>query len=294
MEIMDINEIKNVTSSDISVCDQKYENKVLEAAKEIYAQRDRVGVILLSGPSGSSKTGTALLLESKLDAMGVETHTVSMDDYFSPFTPEERLLDKDGKLDYESPSRLDADLLTAQIEDMIACRPVYLPIYNFIDSSRTYRKEPLARKQGEIILMEGIHALNPAVVKANPDRLINVYVSVDTAIAYEGGMLTPDRIRLVRRILRDRKKRGRSMEETIRMFENVEIGSKKNVEPYRYRADYQFDSFKKYELPVYKYILGDELQDIPVREIRDTLAQLPAIDPENVPSGSMTREFIGS
>ena len=84
------------------------------------------------------------------------------------------------------------------------------------------------------------------------------------------------------------------MEETIKMFENVEIGSKNNVEPYRYRADYQFDSFKKYELPVYKYILGDELQDIPVREIRDTLAQLPAIDPENVPSVSMTREFIGS
>ena len=84
------------------------------------------------------------------------------------------------------------------------------------------------------------------------------------------------------------------MEETIKMFENVEIGSKKNVEPYRYRADYQFDSFKKYELPVYKYILGDDLHNIPVREIRDIMAQLPVIDPVNVPSGSMTREFIGS
>lgn len=294
MNIVDIEQINALRPADIADCDEAYRCSVQAAADRIYANRGKAGVILLAGPSGSSKTGTALMLEAALDKMGAETHTISLDNYFLPFTDEQRILYDRGELDLESPDRLDGELLSSDIEDLSDCKPVRLPIYDFIDSKRSYREDPLVRKPGEIILMEGIHALNPTVVRSDSKKITNVYVSVDTGITYGGELFEPQYVRLVRRMLRDSLTRGRSMEETVAMFDSVEVGSRKYIEPYRSRADFEFDSFKTYEMPVYRSLLESGIGDIPVKCVRDILKGMCGIGLSLVPRDSLIREFVGN
>ena len=201
-----------------------YEQQIVRAADLIAAHAQERPAVLLAGPSGSGKTTTALLIERELDRRGMETHTLSMDDYFCPLTERELELFSRNELDLERPSRVDVPFFQEQLGKLLAGEEVELPHYDFKNSVRVFDGRTLRRRPGELVILEGIHALNPEVTGYD-GRTTRIYVSVRTRITPRSGHpLHPSKIRLVRRMLRDSTGRGRALSETIAMRERVDRG----------------------------------------------------------------------
>lgn len=274
-----------------------YIYQLREIAKNIAKNKSERPVILLSGPSGSGKTTTAFMIAKILGELGCRTHTLSMDNYFKSLSAEEKELSMQGKLDLESPNRIDKELLNRQIKEINSCRAVDIPKYDFADSKRDGVKMNFERKPGELVIFEGIHALNPDVITVPDSMLCKLYVSVRSRITKEGIVLHPSKVRLMRRMIRDRNFRKRSLAETMNMFHSVELGENKYIMPYKHRSDYDIDTFMAYEMSVYRDSLLDELRgmtDIPeLSDVTAVMAALAPLDAEFVPKDSLIREFIG-
>ena len=290
--------VNNDPAGFIANANADYIYKLKKIADDIVQQRDEKNVILLSGPSGSGKTTTALMLEKILDEMGHETHTMSMDNYFCPLTKEEKELSVLGKIDLESPKRVDADLLNQHILAINLCEEFEIPQYNFKTSTREYTGKKFKRRPGEMVIFEGIHALNPDVIFVPDKRLCKIYVSVRTRIACGDMCLHPSRVRLMRRMMRDSKFRKRSFRETMNMFESVEAGENKYIMPYKHRSDYDIDTFMPYEVSAYRDALIDplrELTDFPIiEEVVKVLENVAPLDNSLVTPDSLICEFIGN
>ncbi len=267
-------------------------------AENIAQAKDSKPIILLSGPSGSGKTTTALMLSKILGELGCPTHTLSMDNYFKSLTDKERKLSVLGKLDLESPDRIDKDLLNTQIEAIGKSYEVDIPKYNFADSKRNGIKLTLRRQPDELVIFEGIHALNPEVITVPDSRISKIYVSVRTRIVYNDIILHPSKVRLMRRMIRDRNFRKRSLRETMNMFHSVESGENKYIIPYKHRSDYDIDTFMAYEMNVYRNSLLTELKsmyDVPeLIDVTEVLENLDPLDKKNITSDSLICEFIGN
>lgn len=287
----------------IELAEENYSAYINEAAELIISSGKPV--VLLSGPSGSGKTTAALRIEARLKELGRTAHTLSMDNYFLPVSDENRHelpRDEEGNIDLESPMRLDIPLFTEHLKKIAACESFDMPRFNFAAQSRG-KSVPFIRRQGEIIIIEGIHALNPDVTGNDGDFALHMYVSVRTYLkASDGSLMHPAQIRLMRRLCRDSLFRKRSYAEIFRMFGSVSRGEKLYIMPYKKRADYDIDTFMAYETSVYKNFLYDtllaqsenELAGFPCcPQILRFLGELDAIDPKYVPPASMIREFIG-
>ena len=275
-----------------------YHQQITAVADYIAAHRDTRPLVLISGPSGSGKTTTARMLEAELDRRGLETHTLSQDNYFRTNTPEETALRQAGLLDLESPARVDEVLLAEQLERIIACEPVELPVFDFHNCICRPSGVTLTRKPGEIVILEGIHALNPAVVPLPENQTVRLYVSVRTRVENtDGSLLHPKYIRLLRRMLRDVSGRGRPASGTLEMFNSVEMGEQKYIMPYKGRSTFDIDTFCPYELNVYRSILPDEvvaLKEHPdIAEVLRLLTAALPLEPTLVPPTALIREFIG-
>jgi len=298
IEVERINEgIKNSPKEYIENTNKDYFYRLKQIVDDIISQREEKPVILLAGPSGSGKTTTAMMIEKMLDDMGHETHTLSMDNYFCPLSEEEKELAALGKMDLESPLRMDSQLLSAQIEAMSACEEVEIPKYNFKSSSREPGKR-FKRRPGELVIFEGIHALNPQVITVPDSKISKIYVSVRTRVTDGNTVLHPSRVRLLRRMIRDKKFRKRSLQETMNMFHSVESGENKYIMPYKDRSDYDVDTFMAYELSVYRDpLIGQlrEMADIPeIAEILEVLENMEPVDSKLLPSDSLVCEFVGN
>ena len=297
--IRDINTRIDAGAADfIAATDAAYAAQLDRVAEHICAHREQSPVVLLSGPSGSGKTTTARMLEQKLDAMGCETHTLSMDDYFRSLSPEQLALAQEDKLDLESPDRVDAPLLEQQLEQFIAGEPITIPHFDFRSSTRGLSDRVLTRKPGELLILEGIHALNPAVVSLPEEQTVRLYVSVRTRLITSQDIpLHPMEIRLLRRILRDVRTRGRDPRDTLRMFRSVQRGEEHYIMPYKHRSTFDIDTFFAYEVSVYKPMIAPlltPLADQPeIRELLPVLDELRPLDTAAVPAGALIREFIG-
>ena len=282
----------------IQETEAEYRRRLTAIADHIVAHRDTCPIVLISGPSGSGKTTTARMLEAELDRRGLETHTLSQDNYFHTQTPEETALRAAGLLDLESPARVDEVLLAEQLERIIACQPVELPVFDFHTSRCTPSGVTLTRKPGEIVILEGIHVLNPAVVPLPESQPVRLYVSVRTRVEKtDGSLLHPKYIRLLRRMLRDVNGRGRPAQGTLDMFHSVEIGEQKYIMPYKHRSTFDLDTFCAYELNVYRALLPDEtdaLREHPAMEaLLDVLTTALPLEATPVPATALIREFIG-
>jgi uridine kinase len=301
MRIIHINEINKaaLTGKDFllqSTAD--YDRKCERVARHIAGHLGDRPIILLAGPSGSGKTTTALKLEENLRKRGLRTHTVSLDNYF---LPKERIstFHESGEIDYESPYRIDIELLQEHMRRLADCKPVDVPTFDFKTQSRGESK-PLVRREGELILFEGIHALNPEVTGYDSFASC-VYVSVRTRIQLESGELFhPELIRLMRRIIRDRNFRGRSAEETADMFDSVQRGESLYINPFKQRAHYELDTFHDCEVCVYKSFLESDFARLAADGRYDRfslcaqlLSQASSLDSGGLPEYSMMREFIG-
>lgn len=300
MEI-NINEInlriKENAKQFVKETDDNYFSQLREIAQHIYDAREQRPVILLSGPSGSGKTTTAHFLESFLDNMGCETHTLSMDNYFHSLLPEEKQAAREGTIDLESPCRLDKELLNSQLEDIIACRSVELPAYDFLKSLSIKSGKVLERKPGELVILEGIHALNPDVITIPDDRTVKIYISVRTRIVCENHIIHPENVRLLRRMIRDNIHRGRTFSQTCIAAENVKRGEDLYIMPYKHRSTFDIDTFIPYELGIYKAFFRTQLENIEshgeMAEIIRLLTPAKPMSEALVPNNSLIREFIG-
>ena len=290
-------EIRESASEFVLAANEAYMYHLERIVDNIEKNKNEKPVILLSGPSGSGKTTTAFMIQKILNERGCTTHTLSMDNYFCPLTEEEKELAALGKADLESPDRVDKVLLNEQIEAIEKCLPVEIPKYNFAESCRDKSEMTLTRKEGEIVIFEGIHALNPNVVTVPDSRLCKIYVSVRTRVTCDDVILHPSKVRLMRRMIRDKFFRKRSLRETMNMFASVENGENKYIMPYKHRSDYDIDTFMPYEINIYKDLLMNqvrELGDIPeLADVNKVLEAAESLDRSLVPADSLIREFIG-
>ena len=277
--------------------------KNVETAAQLIADNVRLSpIVLLSGPSGSGKTTTAMKVSEALERRGIRSHYVGMDDYFNTVSPETTPRTPEGEYDLESPLCLDMELLNEHFTKLSRGERIYVPKYEFSRRMRAYEpSKSLKLGEDEIVIFEGIHALNDMITDRHPEAF-KLYISARSDVSF-GKKVVFKRtwFRLVRRIVRDFNFRGSSAAETMGMWANVRRGEKAYISPYKDKANFQFDSSLPYELPVFNHTATALFQTVPegIERFDELRAVLPAlqlfgdIDENLVPEDSLIREFIG-
>ncbi len=277
-----------------------HEARISRIATDIAAQGDRVKVVLIAGPSSSGKTTFSKRLAVQLLANGKRPFPLGLDDYFvdRELTPR----DVNGQYDYECLRAVDIGLFNEHLVGLMAGRPVQLPHYVF----KTGRREAGATVTlgpGHIIIVEGIHGLNPALVPGvPPERIYRIYVSALTQLNLDrhNRVSTTD-CRLIRRIVRDASGRGYSASQTLRRWESVTRGEKQYIFPFQENSDAIFNSALVHELAVLRPLAEPLLLQVrhetqEYTEANRLLSFLQWFVPataEHVPDNSILREFIG-
>ncbi len=285
----------------VLVSEALHEQRVADIADEVAAHMNRARLVFIAGPSASGKTTFAKRLTIQLLAHGISPFSFEMDNYF--VDRHETPLDENGQLDFESLDALDLEQLSYDLRHLIAGQSIQLPRFNFITGQREMG-EVVQLEPGQIIILEGIHGLNPKLLPEIPqDQTFRIYVSALTQLNLDrhNRVSTTD-TRLLRRIVRDARERGYSALETINRWESVRRGEKRYIFPFQENADIMFNSALAYELPVLKSLAESLLLQVPLGtpefiEAKRLLAFLDwflPLEDELVPDNSILREFIGN
>ena len=282
-------------------CDAAFAKKVENAASRIAEHRRESRVILLSGPSGSGKTTTALKIEEQLRNMGIETHTISMDDYFKTMDPETAPRNRYGEIDFESPFFLDVDLLNRHFAMLDRGETIHVPKYEFARQMRSdIMCHPLRLGPDDLAIFEGIHALNDIIVGKNP-HAFRLYIAARSNLVDDDGNIVFQHawLRLCRRLVRDYQFRGCDAGFTLKLWDNVCRGEKLYISPYKENAHIMFDSSLAFEFAVLKPVVVPLLEAIPagkyavVDDMLRGFARIEAMDEKYVAPDSLAREFLG-
>ena len=282
-------------------CDAAFAKKVENAASRIAEHRRESRVILLSGPSGSGKTTTALKIEERLRNMGIETHTISMDDYFKTMDPETAPRNRYGEIDFESPFFLDVDLLNRHFAMLDRGETIHVPKYEFARQMRSdIMCHPLRLGPDDLAIFEGIHALNDIIVGKNP-HAFRLYIAARSNLVDDDGNIVFQHawLRLCRRLVRDYQFRGCDAGFTLKLWDNVCRGEKLYISPYKENAHIMFDSSLAFEFAVLKPVVVPLLEAIPagkyavVDDMLRGFARIEAMDEKYVAPDSLAREFLG-
>lgn len=287
----------------INVAEALHERSISHIADDIAARYAAGGarIVLVSGPSSSGKTTSTKRLAIQLMTRLLKPQMISLDDYFVDrhHTPR----DEDGDYDYESLYALDLEQFNADLTRALRGEEVALPTYNFETGTREYRGNTIRLDEGSILLIEGIHGLNPELTAAIPEEMkYRLYVSALTTLSidYHNWVPTTD-TRLLRRMVRDAKYRGIGAEDTIRRWPSVRRGEEKWIFPYQENADAMFNSSLIFELAVIKDYAESLLRTVPsdvpeyaeAYRLRKFLSYFLPIAPQAIPSTSILREFLG-
>lgn len=275
-------------------------NRLLEIAKTIASKKNKVKIILLAGPSSSGKTTTTRKLCMYLRSLGLTPKMLSMDDYFVDRKENPKL--PSGEYDYETFDALDIALLDKQVEQLFQHKEVTIPTYNFFTGEKEFMNK-LTFEENDILLMEGIHALNDKLLTNIPrDAKYKIYLSALTELKIDNQnrFSTTDN-RLLRRIVRDNRTRGYLVDHTLASWPNVRNGEEQNIFPYQDEADVVFNTELIYELGVLKTyvepLLYSVKEDSPHYEEAKRLLNLMhlilPISSEGIPDDSILREFVG-
>ena len=303
MEYVDVKRINERIKDDpealIAQCEEYYYNKIKITADGIMRVSAEKPLVFVCGPSGSGKTTTAQKIAHILDTSGHETHAVSMDNYFLPYNAGNIPVDEKGQPDLETPLRLDIPLFRKQMTAICRCEKVNIPTFDFKTQTRG-ESYPLHKKPGEIVIVEGIHALNPLVTGDIDDKATSLFVNVRSRIRLtDGSYLSRAQIRLLRRFCRDKLFRGKNLGETLGQYNSVNSGERKYISPFKANARVDIDTNTVYEFCVYKNILYDKVKLL-AESGSDVCAQIikcfdecESIPTNLVPKTSLIREFIG-
>lgn len=288
----------------INLSEALHERNYAAIADQIYSRRDKVKAVFIAGPSSSGKTSSSLRLALQCRVLGMVPKVIELDNYFvdREHTPK----DSDGNYDFEALEAMDLKLLNSQLNDLFAGKEVELPKFDFKDGRSIPSGKRISLGDKEILIMEGIHALDPAMVPdVDNSRIFRVYASALTSLNIdENNNISTSDNRLLRRMVRDNRVRGITPEETIMRWQSVRRGENRNIFPFQENADASFNSALLYELPMLKYYAEPLLRRIAPSSPAYTeairllkfLDYIVALSPDEIaaiPPTSIMREFIG-
>jgi uridine kinase len=278
-----------------------HEQYIAQIAAQI-AERHKHGLrlVLIAGPSSSGKTTFSKRLAVQLMAHGLQPYTLEMDRYFvqRDQTPK----DEEGNYDFEALEAVNIPLFNEQLLALTTCKTVHIPHYDFASGLSTFEKEEIRLSREHVLIVEGIHGLNPKLVSSLPtEKTFRVYVSALTQLNIDRHNRVPTTdVRLIRRIVRDATFRGYTAWDTLSRWESVRRGEKRNIFPYQENADVMFNSALVYELAVLRPLAEPLLLQIEPRQehyiearrLLSILSWLKPMSAELVPDNSLLREFI--
>lgn len=287
----------------INVAEALHDKKIGRISDEISRRYQEGGarVVLIAGPSSSGKTTFTKRLAIQLMTNLLEPHMISLDDYF--VNREDSPKDEHGDYDYESLYALDLEQFNKDLNALIEGKEVELPTYNFEMGRRLYKGKKISLNDNSVLLIEGIHGLNPELTAhIDPRMKFLIYVSALTTLSIDDHNWVPTTDnRLLRRIIRDYKYRGTSATDTIKRWPSVRRGEEKWIFPFQENADAMFNSSLLFELGVMKELGEDILKGVPrdipeyaeAYRLRMFLSYFQPIGNRNIPSTSLLREFLG-
>ena len=285
----------------IGMAEALHEKEMANIADMILQQKNILRVLLISGGSSSGKTTFAQRLSTQLNVNGFNPVTLSLDDYF--LNREKTPLDAEGKYDFECIEALDLPYLQQQLEEIIDGKTVETPVFDFKTGHRTQNTRKIHVGHNEILVVEGIHALNPVLFpNINRNMLFKTYLTALYELNIDLTNRVPSsEVRMIRRIVRDHRFRGAHPEQTMKQWENVRRGEIKNVFKFQEEANIMFNSSLLYEMNALRPFAEESLNkiedDSPFAETRDRLLRLMAfsepMDTAKVPFNSILREFLG-
>ena len=288
----------------INLSEALHERKYAAIADQIYARRGQVKAVFIAGPSSSGKTSSSLRIALQCRVLGLVPKVIELDNYFvdREHTPK----DSEGNYDFEALEAMDLKLLNSQLNDLFAGKEVELPKFDFKAGRSMPSGKRISLGEKEILIMEGIHALDPAMVPdVDNSKIFRVYASALTSLNVdENNNISTSDNRLLRRMVRDNRVRGITPEETITRWYSVRRGENCNIFPFQENADAAFNSALIYELPMLKYYAEPLLRRIAPSSPAYTeavrllkfLDYIVALSPDEIsaiPPTSIMREFIG-
>ena len=293
---------KNRTFDIVKLSEALQEKKITQIADRIaHREGGRPKFVLISGPSSSGKTTFSKRLAIQLRVNGITPVTISMDNYFvnRVDTPK----DENGEYDFENIEALDLPLFRQQLKDLLDGKEIELPTFNFEDGKRYFLGNKLKIEDDNVIVLEGIHALNPNLIPDIPrEATFRIYVSALTTINLDNHNWIPTTdTRLIRRIVRDYRYRNYSAQETIARAPSVRKGEEKWIYPYQENADEMFNSALLFELAVLKRYAEPILAEVPkycdeyteAYRLRKFLQYFVSMPEKEIPPTSLLREFVG-
>lgn len=299
----DLNEIvsEGKYSDLIHLSEAHYNSQIAKIADTIYEKSNDVKVVLIAGPSSSGKTTTSKKLEVYLRSKGLVPHQISIDDYF--VNREDTPRDENGELDFESIDALDVDLFNKHLLKLLDGERVLLPQYNFILGKREYKDKWLQLGKNDIIIIEGLHALNDTMTMSIEEKnKFKIYISPLTQLNIDNhNYIRITDTRKLRRIIRDSKYRGHNASQTLEMWSKIKRGEEKYIFPYQDDADaiinsalvYEIGILKTYAEPLLFCVSEDDPMYPEALRLINFLRNFLPIPSDDVPRDSILREFIG-
>jgi uridine kinase len=287
----------------INLSEALHERKYADIADRIYERRGSVKIVFIAGPSSSGKTSTSKRLAIQCRILGLNPKVIELDNYFvdRELTPR----DENGDYDFEALGAMDLKFLGQQLNELLDGREVEIPRFDFKTGKRYFKGDMMQLHEKDILIMEGIHALNPAMIPGvDASKVFRVYASALTSLSIdENNNISTSDNRMLRRIIRDNRTRGIMPEETIMRWQSVRRGENRNIFPFQENADALFNSAHIFELPVLKYYAEPLLCRISPNSPAYTEASrllkfldyIVALSPSEIaaiPPTSILREFI--
>lgn len=306
LKVEDIPRLNTVTREGgyrnlIKISEALHEKKIAEIASAITAKRDKVNIVLIAGPSSSGKTTFSRRLGIQLAVNGLHAIEVSVDNFFvnREITP----LDEAGNFDFESLAAIDIPYFNDFLLRLTAGEEVDIPRFDFHLGERTFNGKKMKMEKDNILIIEGIHGLNPALIPLiDPEKTYRIFVSALTQISIDEHTYIPTTDnRLLRRIIRDSKYRGYNAHTTIQRWPSVRRGEEKHIFPFQENADIMFNSALIYELAVIKRHASPLLKQVKENtpeyaeavRLLIFISYFDAIPEEEIPPTSVLREFLG-
>ena len=299
--IVDINEMASLSPDElIGLSEEFFSSQIRHAAKTICADGEK-RVIMLAGPSSSGKTTTAALLSKELEKNGRAAKVISLDDFY--LNQDKKLYFEDGTPDFETVKSLDVEEIIRCLSDITERGEAFIPRFSFAKQRREDERFHLTLKADEMVIIEGLHALNPVITDSlDESKVSKLYVSVSSRVMNGDEVFLSKRdIRFVRRMVRDYLFRNSGVDYTFFLWNGVRMGEDRYLFPFSSFADMKIDSFHSYEMCVLKTAALPLLAHIEkgspyydrAEELFKKLSQFVAIKKDKIPQSSLLREFVG-
>lgn len=282
-------------------CERRYQNIIDSIAQRIVDEEGRE-IVMLAGPSSAGKTTTARKLSECLIKKGIKTYVLSLDDFY--LNREDIPYLHDGTQDFETVEALDLKCFEKSVNALLRGETVKAPVFDFTTGRRSeIQFNEITLGEGDVVVIEGLHALNPVITGKIVGKLLKIYINVSSRIYDEKGniILNKRNMRFIRRMVRDYKFRDSSVENTYRLWKNVTAGEEKYLFPYRDNADIRVNTIHLYESCVLKHQALPLLQNSVISEdfrteakrLCKALEKFVDIEESLVPQNSLLREFLG-